>query len=91
MNEISFDDVPDECLLIIFYLRHYSVGVLLWEIAELRPPHSDLEKSQVIDGIRKRIRGGNHESFSEDVPTEWQTTVTKGNWDVFGGLQISNL
>ncbi|GBB94920.1 hypothetical protein RclHR1_02440014 [Rhizophagus clarus] len=58
----------------------YSVGMLLWEIAELKKPHSDLDKlelTDIISGIRKRIQDKYYEPFSDDVPRDWQLTVSK--------------
>ncbi|CAB4423355.1 unnamed protein product [Rhizophagus irregularis] len=58
----------------------YSVGMLLWEIAELKKPHSDLDKLELHDiviGIRKRIQDKHYEPFSDDVPHDWQLTVSK--------------
>ncbi|GBC04289.1 hypothetical protein RclHR1_00560016 [Rhizophagus clarus] len=55
----------------------YSVGALLWEIAELKKPHSDLDKSVMLVGIRKRISEKYCLPFSDDVPIEWKTIVTK--------------
>ncbi|CAB5215438.1 unnamed protein product [Rhizophagus irregularis] len=55
----------------------YSVGALLWEIAELKKPHYDLDKSILLDGIRKRVSERYCLPFSNDVPTEWRTIVTR--------------
>ncbi|CAB5380489.1 unnamed protein product [Rhizophagus irregularis] len=58
----------------------YSVGMLLREIAELKKPHSDLDKLELHDiviGIRKRIQDKHYEPFSDDVPLDWQLTVSK--------------
>jgi hypothetical protein len=55
--------------------------MLLWEIAELKKPHSDLDKlepTDIIIGIRKRIQDKHYEPFSDDVPHDWQLTVSKG-------------
>ncbi|CAG8574315.1 uncharacterized protein OCT59_003680 [Rhizophagus irregularis] len=54
----------------------YSVGALLWEIAELKKPHYDLDKSVLFVGIRKRVSERYCLPFSNDVPTEWRTIVT---------------
>ncbi|CAI2167819.1 12882_t:CDS:2 [Funneliformis geosporum] len=55
----------------------YSVGALLWEIAELKKPHSDLDKSELLGSIRKRVRERINESFSDDVPVEWRQIVSR--------------
>ncbi|CAB4445502.1 unnamed protein product [Rhizophagus irregularis] len=55
----------------------YSVGALLWEIAELKKPHCDLDKSVLLVNIRKRVSERYCLPFSNDVPTEWRTIVTR--------------
>ncbi|PKB98603.1 kinase-like protein [Rhizophagus irregularis] len=55
----------------------YSVGALLWEIAELKKPHYDLDKSVLLVNIRKRVSEKYCLPFSNDVPTEWRTIVTR--------------
>ncbi|CAB4388340.1 unnamed protein product [Rhizophagus irregularis] len=55
----------------------YSVGALLWEIAELKKPHYDLDKSVLLVNIRKRVSERYCLPFSNDVPTEWRTIVTR--------------
>ncbi|CAI2164741.1 7886_t:CDS:2 [Funneliformis geosporum] len=55
----------------------YSVGALLWEIAELKKPHSDLDKSEILGSIRKRIQEKYYEPFSDDVPGEWKHIVSR--------------
>ncbi|RIA81537.1 kinase-like domain-containing protein [Glomus cerebriforme] len=55
----------------------YSVGALMWEIAELKKPHHDLDKSDMLVGIRKRVSENYHLPFSDDVPNEWRTIVAK--------------
>ncbi|GBC07600.1 hypothetical protein RclHR1_07560004 [Rhizophagus clarus] len=53
----------------------YSVGALMWEIAELRKPHSDLNKSEILVGIRKRVSERYCLPFSDDIPEEWKNLV----------------
>ncbi|CAG8760027.1 15301_t:CDS:2, partial [Funneliformis caledonium] len=53
------------------------VGALLWEIAELRKPHSDLDKSEILGSIRKRMQEKYYEPFSDDVPGEWKQIVSR--------------
>ena len=66
--------------LIFNHYLYYSLGALLWEIAELKKPHSDL-KSETIVSIRKRVKEKKHiPPFSDDVPYEWKYTVSKGNY-----------
>ncbi|RIA79931.1 kinase-like domain-containing protein [Glomus cerebriforme] len=55
----------------------YSVGALLWEIAELKKPHSDLNKSEILLSIRTRVRERYRLPFSDDVPYEWIFIVSK--------------
>ncbi|GBC04294.1 hypothetical protein RclHR1_00560021 [Rhizophagus clarus] len=54
----------------------YSVGALLWEIAELKKPHSDIN-SELIGSIRKRVKENYVLPFSSDVPYEWKTVVSR--------------
>ncbi|CAI2164743.1 7887_t:CDS:2 [Funneliformis geosporum] len=54
----------------------YSVGALLWEIAELKKPHSDLDKSEILNKVRKRMRENYYEPLSKDVPFEWKNMVS---------------
>ena len=65
-------------IYILFFIL-YSVGTLLWEIAELKKPHSDLNKSDMLVSIRKRVGERYALPFSDDVPYEWRYTVAKGN------------
>ncbi|CAG8441233.1 14354_t:CDS:2 [Funneliformis caledonium] len=53
----------------------YSVGALLWEIAELKKPHSDLNKSDVLLGIRERVNDRYCLPFSNEVPRKWKELV----------------
>ncbi|CAI2170324.1 14929_t:CDS:2 [Funneliformis geosporum] len=53
----------------------YSVGALLWEIAELKKPHSDLNKSEMLVSIRKRVRDKYREPLSAEVPDIWKFLV----------------
>ncbi|CAG8458355.1 14899_t:CDS:2 [Funneliformis caledonium] len=57
-------------------LENISVGALLWEIAELKKPHSDLDKSEILGSVRKRMRERYYEPFSNDVPSEWRDIVS---------------
>ncbi|CAI2164744.1 7888_t:CDS:2 [Funneliformis geosporum] len=57
-------------------LENISVGALLWEIAELKKPHSDLNKSEILGSIRKRIQENYYEPFSDNVPGEWKQIVS---------------
>ena len=66
-------------------MQYYSVGALLWEIAELKKPHSDFDSDKlglmdIVNGIRDRMRKGYYEPFSNDVPSEWQHIVSKGEY-----------
>ncbi|CAB5386242.1 unnamed protein product [Rhizophagus irregularis] len=54
----------------------YSVGALLWEIAELKKPHSDLESEPIIN-IRERVKKRYCLPFTNSVPPEWEHVVTK--------------
>ncbi|CAG8541294.1 8523_t:CDS:2 [Rhizophagus irregularis] len=54
----------------------YSVGALLWEIAELKKPHSDIS-SELIVSIRKRVKENYVLPFSSDVPFEWKSVVSR--------------
>ncbi|CAG8712452.1 6916_t:CDS:1, partial [Funneliformis mosseae] len=54
------------------------VGALLWEIAELKKPHSDLDKSEILNSVRKRMRERYYEPLSDDVPFEWKDMVSTG-------------
>ncbi|CAG8520523.1 9216_t:CDS:2 [Funneliformis caledonium] len=56
----------------------YSVGALLWEIAELKKPHSDLSKSEMLVSIRKRVRDKYREPLSAEVPDMWKYLVKMG-------------
>ncbi len=51
----------------------------MWEISELKKPHSDLDESEMHDIIKKRIKKGYLEPLSNDVPDEWEWVVTRGN------------
>src|ERR1043165_7232806 len=62
----------------IFNFMCYSVGALLWEMAELKKPHSDLDPSKILDSIRNRVRDRYHQPFSDDVPDEWRHIVSRG-------------
>ncbi|RIA81536.1 hypothetical protein C1645_836834 [Glomus cerebriforme] len=44
----------------------------MWEIAELKKPHYDLDKSDMLIGIRKRVSEYYRLPFSNDVPIEWR-------------------
>ncbi|PKY58052.1 hypothetical protein RhiirA4_479620 [Rhizophagus irregularis] len=55
----------------------YSVGALLWEIAELKKPHSDIN-SELLVSIRKRVKENYVLPFSSDVPFEWNSVVSRG-------------
>ncbi|RGB36213.1 kinase-like domain-containing protein [Rhizophagus diaphanus] len=55
----------------------YSVGALLWEIAELKKPHSDINRSEILVNIRTRIRNRYRLPFSYEVPMEWIYIVTR--------------
>ena len=75
------------CILTVYdkikFLFHYflpnSVGALLWEIAELRKPHSDINRSEILVNIRTRVRERYHLPFSDNVPIEWIFIVSRGN------------
>ncbi|CAB4414894.1 unnamed protein product [Rhizophagus irregularis] len=54
----------------------YSVGALLWEIAELKKPHSDIS-SEILVSIRKRVKENYVLPFSSDVPFEWKSVVSR--------------
>ncbi|CAB4388270.1 unnamed protein product [Rhizophagus irregularis] len=53
----------------------YSVGALLWEIAELKKPHSDLNKSEILVGIRNRVTERYNLPFSDGIPDDWKNLV----------------
>ncbi|PKC04129.1 kinase-like protein [Rhizophagus irregularis] len=53
------------------------VGVLLWEIAELNKPHSDLNEMDMLASIRKRVSERYSLPFSNDVPIEWRFIVAR--------------
>ncbi|GBB84820.1 hypothetical protein RclHR1_01140009 [Rhizophagus clarus] len=55
----------------------YSIGALLWEIAELKKPHSDINKSEILVNIRIRIRNRYVLPFSNEVPMEWIYIVSR--------------
>ncbi|CAG8680419.1 1066_t:CDS:2 [Funneliformis caledonium] len=55
----------------------YDSKSLLWEIAELKKPHSDLETSNLIQGIKDRVNHGYHETISNFVPDEWKNIVSR--------------
>ncbi|CAI2165226.1 7181_t:CDS:2 [Funneliformis geosporum] len=55
----------------------YDSKSLLWEIAELKKPHSDLDTSKLIEGILNRVCKGYHEPFSNSVPDEWKNLVSR--------------
>ncbi|CAB5386150.1 unnamed protein product [Rhizophagus irregularis] len=70
----------------------YSVGALLWEIAELKKPHYDLDKSVLLVNIRKRVSERYCLPFSNDVPTEWRTIVTRAmEYDSMWRINISEI
>ena len=50
----------------------------MWEIAELKKPHSDLDTSKLHESIKKRIKEEYYEPFSNDVPYEWKRIVLRG-------------
>jgi hypothetical protein len=56
-----------------FYIL-YSVGILLWEIFELKKPYSDFNKSELLASLSK----GFCLPFSEYVPDEWKEIVSRG-------------
>ena len=69
--------------LYFVYLQYYSVGVLLWKTAELKKLHSDFDSDKlglmdIVNGIRDHMWEGYYEPFSNDVPSEWQYIVSKG-------------
>ncbi|CAB4488115.1 unnamed protein product [Rhizophagus irregularis] len=53
----------------------YSVGALLWEIAELKKPHSDLNKSEILVGIRNRVNERYNLPFSDGIPDDWKNLI----------------
>ncbi|CAG8731217.1 469_t:CDS:2, partial [Funneliformis mosseae] len=67
-NEENNSDVKKKSVSYDAKCEVYSVGALLWEIAELKKPHSDLDKSELLGSIRKRVRERIIEPFSDDVP-----------------------
>uniref|UniRef100_U9SVE0 Protein kinase domain-containing protein n=1 Tax=Rhizophagus irregularis (strain DAOM 181602 / DAOM 197198 / MUCL 43194) TaxID=747089 RepID=U9SVE0_RHIID len=70
----------------------YSVGALLWEIAELKKPHYDLDKSVLLVNIRKRVSERYCLPFSNDVPTEWRTIVTRAmEYDSMWRISITDI
>jgi len=51
----------------------------LWEIAELKKPHSDINRAEIlVYKIRKRVKDRYCLSLSDDVPTEWRFVVSRG-------------
>jgi len=50
----------------------------LWEIAELKKPHSDINRAEILVKIRKRVKDRYCLSLSDDVPTEWRFIVSRG-------------
>src|SRR5436305_10060321 len=64
--------------LIFNHYLYYSVGALLWEIAELKKPHSDLNKSDILVGIRKRVSERHCLLFSDGIPDKWKILVASG-------------
>ena len=60
-----------------FFFFFFSVGALLWEIAELKKPHSDFG-SDLLANIRKRVKENYELPFLEDVPNEWKSVVSRG-------------
>ncbi|RIA81299.1 kinase-like domain-containing protein [Glomus cerebriforme] len=81
-KKVSYDD---RCEI-------YSVGALLWEIAELKKPHSDLNKSEAIVSIRKRVKERYCLPFSDDVPHEWKHIVSKAmEYDPMWRYKISDI
>ena len=67
--------------IFLFFKRCYSVGALLWEIAELTKPHSDLS-SELLINIRKRVKDNYVPPFSVDVPNEWKHVVSRGMYKI---------
>ncbi|RIA81298.1 kinase-like domain-containing protein, partial [Glomus cerebriforme] len=61
----------------------YSVGALLWEIAELKKPHSDINNTEMLISIRERVRKRYHEPLSDDVPDIWKFIVKRCEWNDF--------
>ena len=57
----------------------------MWEIAELKKPHSDLGQNpiEIADGIRKRMREKYYEPFSNNIPGEWQSAVYNGEFSQY--------
>ncbi|RGB36761.1 hypothetical protein C1646_696586 [Rhizophagus diaphanus] len=55
----------------------YSVGALLWEIAELKKPHSDIVNTEMLIRIRERVRNKYREPLSDDVPEIWKYLVKR--------------
>ncbi|GBC05371.1 hypothetical protein RclHR1_00620011 [Rhizophagus clarus] len=55
----------------------YSVGALLWEIAELKKPHSDIVNKEMLISIRERVRNRYREPLSDDVPEIWKFLVKR--------------
>ncbi|PKY48034.1 kinase-like protein [Rhizophagus irregularis] len=69
----------------------YSVGALLWEIAELKKPHSDLESEPIIN-IRERVKKRYCLPFTNSVPPEWEHVVTKAmEYDPKWRINISEI
>ncbi|CAG8667931.1 11399_t:CDS:10, partial [Funneliformis mosseae] len=77
-NEVNNSDNIKKSISYDAKCEVYSVGALLWEIAELKKPHSDLDKSEILNSVRKRIREKYYEPFSNDVPSEWRDIVSNG-------------
>ncbi len=50
----------------------------MWEISELKKPYSNLDKSEILDSIKKRVQERYHEPFSNDAPDEWKNLVSRG-------------
>ncbi|CAB4474333.1 uncharacterized protein OCT59_006882 [Rhizophagus irregularis] len=70
----------------------YSVGTLLWEIAELKKPHSDLNKADMLVSIRKRVSERYSLPFSNDVPIEWRFIVARAmEYEPSWRLNISDI
>ncbi|RIA93146.1 kinase-like domain-containing protein [Glomus cerebriforme] len=72
---LTEDDTKKEKIPYDSKCEIYSVGALLWEIAELRKPHSDLNKSEILVGIRKRVSDRYCLPFSDGIPDKWKKLV----------------
>jgi hypothetical protein len=71
-HHVSNNYMINKYLFNLFFFNTCSVGALLWEIAELKKPHSDLNKSEILVGIRKRVSERYCLPFSDGIPDEWK-------------------